>query len=381
MIQKFFALWLLLLIFPQYGINQTIITTVATMTSPPGLVIVPVSVIDFYNVGAISLVLEYDDVSLSYLGYQNLNPSLNAGLLIINANSGKVFTSWISSTPVNLGSNVLYELKFQTTGTSGVLNWDTSTPGNCEYSNGNGAIIPAIFINGGINLPQPGFELNLKTFLEGPYNGINMFNKLSINGALPLNQPYNVTPWTYPGTENVNSLPNTNIVDWVLIELRETSGNASTATISKRVARKAGFILNNGFIVDLDGISNLQFNLTITQNLFVVIWHRNHLAIMNANPLTASGGIYSLDFTTSPSQSFGGSLAVKQLKTGVYGMFAGDGNSDKTIGINDKTRIWKFHAGQSGYKPADFDLNGQVNNSDKNIYWLPNLGRSCLVPE
>jgi len=381
MIQRYFALWLLLLMFPQYGINQTITTTVATMTSSPGFVNVPVSVTNFYNVGAISLVLEFDDVSLDYLGYQNVNPNLTTGFLIIHESNGKIITSWISSTPINIGNNILYELKFQTNGSSGYLNWDTGTPGNCEYSNGNGTIIPAIFINGGINLPPPGFQMNLKTFLEGPYNGKNMSNNLNINGDLPLTQPYNIAPWNYTGTESVNSIPNSNIVDWVLIELRETSGNASTATSSKRIARKAGFILNNGSIVGLDGTSNLQFNLAITQNLFVVIWHRNHLSIMNANPLIATGGIYSLDFTTGSALSYGGSQAVKQLKTGVWGIFAGDGNADKTVGITDKTKIWKFQAGQNGYKPGDFDLNGQVNNPDKNSYWLQNLGKSCQVPE
>jgi hypothetical protein len=381
MINRFFKLFLLFLVFPLFGIPQTINTTVATITSPPGIVSVPVSVTNFNNVGAISLVLQYNTASLTYLGYQNLNPGLASGMLIINATNGKVFTSWISSTPINIGNAVLYELKFQTTGSSGYLNWDTGTPGNCEYSNGSGAIIPAIFINGGVNLPPPNFQLSLKAFLEGPYTGKNMSNDLNISGYLPLSQPYNIEPWNYNGTENVNSIPNPNIVDWVLVELRETSGSASTATTNKRITRKAAFLLNNGSIVDLDGTSNLQFNLQISQNLYVVIWHRNHIAIMNANALILAGGMYSHDFTIGSTQTYGGMFAIKQLNPGVWGMFSGDGNADKSIGTLDKTRSWKVQAGQSGYKSGDFNMNGQVNNRDKCVYWQPNIGKSCQAPE
>jgi len=74
-------------------------------------------------------------------------------------------------------------------------------------------------------------------------------------------------------------------------------------------------------------------------------------------------------------------FALKQLNPGVWGMFSGDGNADKSIGTMDKTRAWKVQAGQSGYKSGDFNMNGQVNNRDKCVYWQPNIGKSCQAPE
>ena len=108
-----------------------------------------------------------------------------------------------------------------------------------------------------------GINVNLKAFFEGPFNGAEMTT--SLNSLLPLNQPYNTAPWDYSGTESIASVPNANVVDWVLVELRETTGDATTATPSTVIARQAGFILNNGTIVKTDGISPLRFDVTITK--------------------------------------------------------------------------------------------------------------------
>ncbi|MBN1338239.1 MAG: right-handed parallel beta-helix repeat-containing protein, partial [Bacteroidales bacterium] len=63
--------------------------------------------------------------------------------------------------------------------------------------------------------------LDLKAFLEGPFNGSEMNTTLNSGGHLPLSQPYNQAPWYYSGTEAVTAIPNTDVVDWVLIELRD----------------------------------------------------------------------------------------------------------------------------------------------------------------
>jgi hypothetical protein len=60
--------------------------------------------------------------------------------------------------------------------------------------------------------------LNLKVFLEGPFNGTSMNTSLNDQNLIPLSQPYNVSPWIFPGTEQVTTIPNSSIVDWILIE-------------------------------------------------------------------------------------------------------------------------------------------------------------------
>ncbi|MBC8485601.1 MAG: hypothetical protein H8D45_06130 [Bacteroidetes bacterium] len=220
------------------------------------------------------------------------------------------------------------------------------------------------------------FDLDIKVYLEGAYNGTNM--DAALNGILPLSQPYNCSPWNYSGTESVASIPNTNIVDWVLVELRDTT-DASLATGETMIAQQAAFLLNDGSVVGLDGSDMPRHVVTITHNLFVVIWHRNHLGIMSANPATESGGVYTYDYTTPAGQAYG-TNAQKDLGSSIYGMISADANADGDINADDKT-IWTSQAGTKGYKSGDFTMDGQVNNTDKNDMWLPNVGEGSQVPD
>ncbi|MEZ5197958.1 MAG: hypothetical protein R2764_16700 [Bacteroidales bacterium] len=49
------------------------------------------------------------------------------------------------------------------------------------------------------------------------------------------------------------------------MELRETAGDVNTATSSTIVAQKAVFLLDNGKIVDLDGASEVEFEIAIAE--------------------------------------------------------------------------------------------------------------------
>jgi PKD repeat protein len=235
-------------------------------------------------------------------------------------------------------------------------------------------IIPIVVKN-----PVQNITVDLKVFLEGAFNGTDMNTSLNSGYLLPLMQPYNVTPWLYPGTETVPSIPNSNIVDWILVEFRDAA-DAASATAVTRIARQAGFLLNNGSIVGTDGISPLVLSVSVTYNLFAIVWHNNHLGVISASPLTEAGGIYSHDFTTGSAQAYGNVNAHKQLAADKWGMFSGDGDASNTVNTTDKTVVWKPNAGKNGYLNADFNRNGQVNNHDKNDKWLPNQGKSCQVP-
>jgi len=123
-------------------------------------------------------------------------------------------------------------------------------------------------------------------------------------------------------------------------------------------------MLNDGSIVGLDGSSNLRFNNSVTQQLFIVVWHRNHISVLSAYPATSSGSVYNYDFSTSINQAYG-TDAQKHLGNNVYGMIGGDANADGIIDLADKV-AWEGQAGTRGYKSGDFTLDGQVNNPDKN---------------
>jgi uncharacterized protein (TIGR02145 family) len=225
-----------------------------------------------------------------------------------------------------------------------------------------------------VTILDRGIRLNLKAFLEGPYAAPQMMSLLNLNNYIPLHQPYDTLPWGYYGNENVLSIPNSDIIDWVLVELRETDGNASTATTDKVKMRQAGFIYKDGNISSVNIENTLWFDLNLTQNLYVAIFHRNHLGILSAYSLTSSGNEYFYDFTNSIDKTFNGELAQKELSPGVFGMISADGDANGIIDLNDKDIVWDKMAGISGYKEGDFNLNGQVENVDKNEYWHPNIG-------
>lgn len=236
---------------------------------------------------------------------------------------------------------------------------------------------------------QNSFEVNLKVYLEGAFNGTNMNSTL--NGILPLSHPFNpalpyfgnpVPDWYYTGNTTLSAIPNANIVDWVLVELRDAASvlEALPGTI---IGRQAAFVTNTGQIVKPDGTANLVFNHSVTNNLFAVVYHRNHIGIISANPLVNISGVYQYDFTVGENQVYGGAAAHKQLSTGKWGMRSGDGNGDGEVQVNDETNVWGIsnQAGKSGYLPSDYNLNRQTNNRDKNDFWKPNIGYGSAIPE
>jgi len=142
-------------------------------------------------------------------------------------------------------------------------------------------------------------DVDLTVFLEGPFNGTNM--DVSLNSVLPLSQPFNTSPWNYTGTENVAAIPGTDIVDWVLIDIRDAA-SAGQAIPATRIERQAAFLRNDGKVVDMEGNPVLSFSASVSQGLFVVIYQRNHIPVISATSLTESGGIYNFNFSSAEGE-------------------------------------------------------------------------------
>jgi len=148
-------LLLLLMVIGAGSIHAQINTSAGTVTSCPGDTVVPIIVTNCNGIGAISLVLGFDNTKLTYLNYLDLNPLLNGGMLIIHASGNQVVISWIRTTAANLGNSTLVKLKFHATPGSTILAWDTQSSGNCEYSDVYGNVLPATFTNGTLTINQP----------------------------------------------------------------------------------------------------------------------------------------------------------------------------------------------------------------------------------
>jgi hypothetical protein len=261
--------------------------------------------------------------------------------------------------------------------TNASLGWTLGETVTESFANGN------IFLTQGFQQPVTGIaisgiDLDLLVYLEGPYEGPHMQTGLNTAGLIPLSQPFDQPPWDYSGDETVVSIPNMDVVDWLLIELRDAT-DAASAGETTVIARQAGFLLKDGSVVGTDGSSTLQFDNSFAQQLFVVVWHRNHLGIMTANGVTESAGVYVYDFSTGASQAYGNNAGYKDIG-GVWGMVAGNGNHDGIINLNDKNQ-WTSYAGQKGYLDSDYNLDAQVNNPDKNDMWNSNQTFTSQIPQ
>lgn len=228
---------------------------------------------------------------------------------------------------------------------------------------------------------QSGFSLYLRAYLEGPFVDTSMNNFLNASGYLSLNQPYNSPPWNYNGTEGVTGYPETDIVDWVLVELRSTSAGPSSAVPDSAVWQKAAFLKTNGRITGLDGQSPLYCPFIPPANIYPVVYHRNHIPLMASTPVVITNDTANYDFTGAVTAAYGGLNAHKEVKPGFWAMISGDGNADFQVGNADKIDVWNSQVGNAGYYSGDFSLDSEVNNQDKIQNWSPNSGTGSLVPQ
>jgi len=134
---------------------------------------------------------------------------------------------------------------------------------------------------------------------------------------------------------------------------------------------------SDGSIVDIDGSSPLCF-FTNPGSYYVVVRHRNHLAIMSASAIAISAAGATYDFTNAANKAY--NEGMKLLATGKYGMYSGDASADKFINASDQSFHWRPQNGSSGYKSGDFNLDGFVNASDITFHWRPHNGRASQVP-
>ena len=192
-----------------------------------------------------------------------------------------------------------------------------------------------------------------------------MNTALRNNGYIPLTSPYD-------DARVVGAIP-AGAVDWVYVQLRATPSGAA-------VSERSAFLKSNGYLMDDGGSEKILMPLpgVSAGNYYIVVRHRNHLAIMSASThyLQYSGStVY--DFTDALSKAYG-TNPMKLLATGIYGLFTGDANAssvvdstDRSLTFNDRNRI--------GYKDADVNLSGVVGAADRGLVFS-NRGRVSLVP-
>jgi hypothetical protein len=236
--------------------------------------------------------------------------------------------------------------------------------------------IPATEIGLEWKLADPRYTMNATAVLRGAWTtGPNMTTALNIAGIIPTAQPYNVLPFSYTGTEAVGAIPNANVVDWVLVEFRKPlSGLPADALSSTIIGRKAGFLLNNGTVVDLDGVTPIAFDINKQGPGFMVVRHRNHLAVMSISRPSNITGSYSNDFRSlaavykNPAASSDPVTALPSSAN--FGMWAGNSNPTASGGNNvvNSTDVGVIKAAigalLTGYQFQDVNLSASINSTD-----------------
>lgn len=236
----------------------------------------------------------------------------------------------------------------------------------------NQTVLVDIIDNTNVVINETPAYANFTIFLQGSYvSGGSMTHSLSAN--IPLVSPYD--------GEVISALPDVSpnyIVDWVNVQLR--TGIANSTTVQSANA----FLLQNGSLVDVLGNRSLPFYSTAGNEYYIVIKHRNHLAIMSSVPHAFSNNpasVPSINLSVSGSVYGGDILGFKQVETGVYALYAGDADRNGVVEPIDSNNYWRLQVGLGGYYSADFNLDGQVQPLDLNNYWRLNPGLQSQVPQ
>lgn len=170
-----------------------------------------------------------------------------------------------------------------------------------------------------------GKRLNLKFFLAGAYNTTNSYMDKTLNtsGLIPATDPYGMNT-TAP------SIP-TDAVDWVKVILRDKT------TPTTLVDSFAFFVDINGNLLDTLGTQGGKIFGVTLDNYNIEVFHRNHLPVMTSSLVNLNiSGTPSYDFTIGLSQAWDDATvttneAMKEVETGVWGLWEGDANHDGKI--------------------------------------------------
>ncbi|MBK9274226.1 MAG: hypothetical protein IPM49_06770 [Flavobacteriales bacterium] len=197
-------------------------------------------------------------------------------------------------------------------------------------------------------------------------------------GIIPLMEPYSTMGFTLTHgtglsvdpqvfTDQVSDL--SNVVDWVLLELRDPN-DASTILYTK-----PAFITRSGSVREPSNLNPwLKFDIA-PGPYFLALRHRNHLGVMTGAPVPLSEYALNLDMR-SPGSALFGSGSLMPLPMAQWALWPGNAKLStsrqqvKFAGaLNDQDAVLARTGGSiptnttTGYWPEDTNLDGVVKYS------------------
>ena len=204
----------------------------------------------------------------------------------------------------------------------------------------------ARIVNGTVDMGayETPFTVRLRVLLQGSYDT----NSHAMTAVLSTNIPM-TAPYAADRKVVARSLPN--VTDWLLLELQGT--NDQTVVSQSVLLSQDGYVLSSG-----DASTGAVVDVSPGAALHLAVKHRNHLAVMSAQPLVFTNILTTYDFTTGPDKYYGGTNACVQLESGVWGMIGGDADGDGKITDVDR-QIVSQQMGRTGY-PESLAKRGEL---------------------
>ena len=349
------------------------------------------------NTSLIRLLCDYNNLSA-------LNLTANLDLLLLNCFNNNLSTIDLSNnvalTDLDSGYNNLSTLNLSNNPDLTTIYSDGNSLNTLNLANGNNTNLTTLYIdqnpslacvsvdnqiiaddwNAGVNLPTNFFKdaqtsfstscnlgviVEIKAYLQGPYNAGIMLDGLRSTGNIPTTSPYidglttNSSVFSVTGTDA--------IIDWVWIEIRDSTDGTTV------INSTSALLQADGDVVSTDGIAAITVNVP-EDNYYIMISHRNHLGVRTANTINLIGGTQSIDLTADSALIEGGTNAIADLGDGNLALFSGDFDGNGQVQNSDKIAV-EILRGTNGFSNADLDMNSEVQNTDIQNKLNPNIGK------
>ena len=303
----------ILLFCTSNGFSQSASLTLGSVSASAGdTVSVPINVANFNNISAISLKISYNTSALTFVGTAN-----SPVIFTSNASGGVIALGWFDATassPINISSGVLIDLKFVSTGASSSLTFNTS---QCDIANSSAtSLTNVVYNNGSVASVQPTLKLANVVALSGtnitvPFT-VQAFNNV---GAISLKIQYDNTALTFTGLSNV------------------TKGVAFTGSVSGGVITVSWFDQTGTNPINLDSAKLFDLGFTYKGGSSSLLFNTSQCDIANSSGISFSNityvnGSVSPLAGTAPTLSFPTLMAVPNTSVSVPIM----ANSFKGVG-------------------------------------------------
>ena len=384
---------------------------------------VPITVVGFNDITAVSLRLDYNPTQVSYSNATGINSSLPGGVIVnkivVNSTLHKIMIIWSDVNPVTLSTgSKLLDLNFTYLAGTPVLTFNnTSNSGNdCEYADAvgdpmNDSPTNTFYFNstvsymvlgtvGAISGPTSVFPQSIETYSTPPIT-----NATSYNWTLPDGSSGSSTTNTISVTFTSNSFSSP-----IAVNGENACGVTTTASLYVTVNKvlKLKFFLEGlynpislhlnkakdqygyrfgsdtadiytielhsnthpyqtiysatNINLNTDGTSQMSIPNNLNGSYYIVINHRNHINIWASQTVSFQNNLIEYDFTDNAFKAFGNNLKQAGIH---YLIPCGDINQDNIVDALDMIAIDNMAAVQEpGYLPEDQNGDGQINLTD-----------------